>query len=138
MDWELVQSCYHPDGLDHHDGFSGTATEFIAWIQPILAGLESTTHFVGNQLVEITGDTAWAEHYTQSINRRRRADGVAFDTFVNMRYLDRLERRNGDWRIKDRRMTIDSERVDQLVSEPRSQTDLPLSRRDRTDPSYAR
>src|SRR5208283_1897601 len=30
MDFELVRSCYHPDGIDHHTGFSGLRDEWVA------------------------------------------------------------------------------------------------------------
>ena len=32
LDLEAVRDCYHPDGVDHHTGFSGTRDEYVLWV----------------------------------------------------------------------------------------------------------
>ena len=52
-----------------------------------------------------------------------------------VRYVDRMERRDGEWRIAKRVMVLDWHRV-----EPVSGVNVSMAggRRDRSDPSYSR
>lgn len=139
MDWELVRSCYHPDATDDHGGYSGGIDGFMEWVAGALARFESTTHFTGNQLVEVDGDGAWAEHYALVTHRCAAADGQpAADLIVNVRYVDRVERRDGEWKIAKRVVLADSDRLD-VVNETWLKKDaLKPSARDRSDYSYTR
>ena len=58
LDMGLVRSCYHPDGVDHHTGFVGTAGRLVAWVGDALRTLPSTMHVVGSRSVSIVGDVA--------------------------------------------------------------------------------
>jgi SnoaL-like domain len=108
-DWDLVRSCYHPDAVDHHGPYSGDVDGFIAWAKDFVETVVSTTHFVGNQLVDVDGDTAWHEAYCQDHHRTKATDSTAAaDYVVNLRYLDRMEARDGVWRIADRLVVHDS------------------------------
>ena len=139
LDWDLVRSCYHPDATDEHGSYSGGIDGFIAWISAGLPRFESTTHFTGNQLVEVTGDVAWAEHYAIVFHRRgATAAEPAADLIVNVRYIDRMERRNGEWRIGKRVVIADSEKLETVEGSWLNLAQLPPSRRDRTDYSYKR
>jgi hypothetical protein len=99
MDWDLVRSCYHPDAIDRHGAYNGGVEGFIEWAAELLPTFECTQHFTGNQYVQVEGDVAYAEHYAQAIHRTRPAEGkLAADWVVNVRYVDRMERRSGEWR----------------------------------------
>ena len=138
MDWELVRSCYHPDATDDHGAYAGGVDGFLEWVAPALARYESTTHFTGNQLIEVNGDRAWAEHYARIYHRRPSADGrPAEDLIVNVRYVDHLDRRDGVWRIASRVVIADADRLDVVAQTWLSGVGEP-SRRDRTDYSYRR
>lgn len=109
QDWELVRSCYHPDALDHHGPFTGSINGFIDWAIEFMDAIESITHFVGNQRVDIDGDTAWHEAYCRSYQRLKATpDDPVTDWTMNVRYLDRMERRDGAWRIADRLVVADT------------------------------
>jgi hypothetical protein len=138
MDWELVRSCYHPEATDDHGGYSGGIDGFMDWLPGALAKFESTTHFTGNQLVELDGDHAWAEHYARVYHRRpATASHPAEDLVGNVRYIDRLERRDGAWRIASRVVLADSDRLDP-VGQTWLKVPLKPSRRDKSDFSYQR
>jgi len=138
MDWDLVRSCYHPDATDDHGAFKGAIDEFLVWVAGALAKYEVTTHFTGNQLVEVKGDTAWAEHYGRIYHRRAGLDAEpAEDFIVNVRYVDHLERRSGQWKIARRVVIVDSARRDPVTALWLS-PDPTSSRRDRQDASYLR
>jgi hypothetical protein len=113
MDFDLVRSCYHPDGVDRHGAFEGDVESFIKWAADLLPQFESTMHFTGNQYVQVHGDVASAEHYARAFHRTRPdGDKPATDYVVSIRYIDKLERRNGEWRILDRTLAFETERTD--------------------------
>ena len=138
MDWDLVRSCYHPDAIDDHGEYVGGIDEFIEYCKAGTPNFVSTTHMTGNQLVEVDGDSAWAEHYARAYHRVAAGpDGQAKDLVCNARYVDRYERRNGEWRIAKRLVIVDTERVDP-VRETWTDPSQLRGRRDKTDPSYSR
>lgn len=139
LDWELLRSCYHPDAVDEHGSFRGTVDEFVPWVQERLAEYDWTKHFLGNQLIELDGDTAWSETYCLAFHRVPAADGRGpLDRLINVRYVDRLERRDGEWRIAHRLTVYGPGRVDPVVEEPQTTPLHILFARDRSDPAYRR
>lgn len=137
MDWDLVRTCYHPDATDDHGSYSGGIDGFIDWLAAGQPRFEMTSHFTGNQLVEVSGDAAWAEHYAIVTHRcTATADTPAADLVVHVRYVDRMERRDGEWRIARRVAIADADRVDPVGPSWMSVPTAP-SRRDRLDASYA-
>ncbi len=107
-DRELMKSCYWPDARDHHGFFVGNAHAFADYVIPVLAQALSTTHQLGNVLVEVDGDRASAESYVHVTHRLARTDGSLVDNKSNCRYIDRFERRGGEWRILFRAAVVDS------------------------------
>ncbi len=101
MDRELVRSCYHPDASDSHGSFEGSREEFLAWVWRLLERYESSMHLVGNLLVEPVGDVARAETYGIAFHRGRSED-PRLNLVTGFRYVDRFERRAGEWRIARR------------------------------------
>jgi hypothetical protein len=138
MDWDLIRSCYHPDAIDDHGDYVGGIDGFIDFCKAGCPTFTSTTHFTGNQLVEIDGDVAWAEHYARAFHRLPQDEqGVVKELVVNCRYADRFERRDGEWRIAHRTVIVDSDRV-VAVGESWVPPEQLRGARDRTDPTYAR
>jgi hypothetical protein len=95
-----------------------------------------TWHNTGNQLVEVDGSAAWAEHYTISSHRIAADEaGPERDFVAYGRYVDRVENRDGVWRISRRTYLLDFTRTDPVCpSEPRFGTRG--GARDRSDASY--
>jgi hypothetical protein len=121
LDWEQFRSCYRPDAFEDHGGYKGSITGLIDWLRPLLAKFDSTTHLIGNQLVEVEGDVAWAESYCIALHRFKPVhDKPLRDWLVNVRYCDRLELTNGEWRIAHRVCVFDSERRDAVATEGQS------------------
>jgi hypothetical protein len=137
MDWDLVRSCYHPDAVDRHGAYEGDVEGFIKWAAELLPQFESTMHFTGNQYVSVDGKVASAEHYAQAFHRTKAVgDTPAMDWVVNVRYVDRMEKRNGEWRIADRIVVFDSQRMDPVPPNSSPLGKWNFGRRDRGDPSY--
>jgi hypothetical protein len=138
-DWELVRSCYHVDALDHHGPFSGGVDEFIEWALEVLDSVVSTTHFVGNQIVDVDGDVAWHEAYCLAFHRlAATASAPVIDWVVNLRYLDKMERRAGSWKIADRLVVHDSDRWDLVTGSGELSPGWPPGGFSPDDPSYNR
>ena len=102
-DWDLVRSCYHQGGVDNHGVFNGDAGEYTAWVSENLPKLaEMTMHVIANSIIELDGDVAHSESYIIGYHRYTRADGQRADFTCGARYVDRLERRDGVWKIINR------------------------------------
>ena len=135
-DEELMRSCFHPDAvIELHQPLDVDA--FIALGRVVLDQYTVTWHNTGNQLVEVSGDAAWAEHYTISTLRiAAGVDGPERDFVASGRYIDQMERRGGEWRIARRTMLVDFTRTDPV---PYNGPGFGSrgGARDRSDPSYA-
>jgi hypothetical protein len=137
MDFDILRTCFHPDATADYGFFAGDVDEFIAMAKDGLKTFASTTHFTGNQLVEVNGDNAWAEHYTVATHRCPADEkGPVRDFVTSIRYIDRMEEREGDWRIAKRVLILDSWRVDPVL-EFGSGPQVQHGRRDRSDASYS-
>jgi 3-phenylpropionate/cinnamic acid dioxygenase small subunit len=136
MDFDLLATCFHSDATVDFGFFVGGVDGFIAQAREGLKTYTSTTHFTGNQLVEVHGESAWAEHYALATHRCPLDEtGPVRDFVTAVRYVDRLERRDGAWRIAKRTCILDWWRNDP-VSDTGPGPQVQPGRRDRSDPSY--
>ena len=109
-DVELMRQVYWPDAIDDHGMMPPmTAAEFIDRMAGEgMPGIEGTQHMLGgNILIDVVGATAYVESYVHAFHRCRREDGEGFDILTGARYLDRMEKRDDEWRIVHRVATID-------------------------------
>lgn len=106
LDADLLRDVYWADAIDEHTGFIGSGDEFIEFVIPILKPLEQTMHMLGNILIAINGDFASSEAYFHAFHRIPQ-DGNARDLIVGGRYLDKMEKRDDEWRIAHRVVIID-------------------------------
>jgi len=112
LDFDLVRSCYHPDAFDDHGMFQGNVDAFIEYVEDFLPRYVVTQHFMGNLLIEVDGDSARAETYAVAYHRKELADGSGKDDVFGIRYVDRFERRAGEWKIAHRVVASEWRRVD--------------------------
>jgi ketosteroid isomerase-like protein len=132
LDADLLCSAYHPDALDEHPGSTYTGTDIGPRMTAELREtFRLTSHSITTQTIEVHGDVAAAESY--STGRHVLRDGRRVQSLV--RYVDRFECRDGDWRIVHRVAIV--ELTDVLPAPEAELGGLGLSRRDPTDPSYA-
>jgi hypothetical protein len=141
MDWELFRTCFHPEAqFDYGVIYKGDLDGFVAMGKAGLATYAATQHFTGNQLVRVTGETAWAEHYAIASHRIDATAGCPeYDMVTALRYIDRVECRDGDWRIARRELILDWWRLDYDPEAGPGQGPMRkrTGRRDRSDASYA-
>jgi hypothetical protein len=139
MDRDLIRFAYHPDANDNHGSYNGPIDGFIEWIFANHQGqVMSSVHHLGNVMLEIAGSLAHGESYVL-VNHRRMIDGRLYDLLSHGRFLDRFADRDGKWKIIDRVVVLDWDRldpVDQRWDEPLT-GQLLKAERSRDDPSYA-
>jgi uncharacterized protein (TIGR02246 family) len=99
-DAELVASVYHPDATDDHGAFKGSGHEFAAYaVERLSKAYVATQHFLGDSIVNFAGDdVADVETYVLAYHRSADDQIMSFGG----RYVDRVERRDGVWKIADR------------------------------------
>jgi len=101
LDKALLRSTYHDDATDHRGFFTGGPDEFCDLAISMLSEHKSNQHMLGNTLIEVDGDVAFGEIYFQAFHRIDE-NGLEKDLFIAGRYVDRYERRNGEWKIAHR------------------------------------
>ncbi|MDT3440165.1 MULTISPECIES: nuclear transport factor 2 family protein [unclassified Pseudofrankia] len=138
-DVELMTSTFHEDGIDEHGFAVNPGPEYGEWANKThAAASQAHLHHITTHSCEIDGDVAHAESYV--LGGLLSPDGKTM-TLLGGRYLDRLERRDGEWKIVVRRSTAewlgmtDSSFVNSKIF--RSQGFL-KGTRDQTDLSYQR
>jgi hypothetical protein len=108
-DVELLKSAYWPDAYEEHGTYDGPSWDFAEHITASMRqGLLRSTQMIGNTLIEFDPavDKARVETYVVAYLQSE-ADGEIVDRTVGGRYLDRFERRNGEWRILRRLYVLD-------------------------------
>jgi hypothetical protein len=139
-DTELLKSVYWPDALEEHGIFNGKAWDFAEFIVPMLSGMKSTMHLIANTLIELQGDSrAAVETYVCAYHSVPDGNGGQSDLIVGGRYLDRLEKRQAQWRIAHRTFVLDWNQNQPSTAQWDGGLFAQLNVRgahDRSDPSY--
>jgi SnoaL-like domain len=110
--WEKLASLYTPDAIQHTTWFVGPAAEFIERIRARPATGRSQ-HFMGACSVELNGDRAIAETRLVLLVRAE-LQGAEVDITCYARSYDRFVRAAGAWRIAQREMIYEKDRLDPL------------------------
>ncbi|AVS83486.1 hypothetical protein C8239_00885 [Paracidovorax avenae] len=106
-DAEALRSAYWPDATDRHGPYQGSAAGFIAWALDKLPSAGRMVHLLGNIAVDLHGNQAAVESYFQAFQAGTDAQGRGTETFLCGRYIDRFERRGGEWRVAARTVVYD-------------------------------
>lgn len=128
-DRELIVSCYHPDAYDDHGLYKGGPEGFADWVTAALQG-NWVQHTCYNELFDVQGDVAYGEIYVSQ--KMCGPDGRLIPG--HGRYIDKYERRAGEWRIARRRVITE-------YAAPELGLDIAAfvqGSQDRDDPSYGR
>ena len=159
LDDALLRSTYWPDAIDNHGAGDANAMAFCDRVIPVLREHAlSTMHLVANSRLALDGDRASGEVYVVAYHVLKSARSL--DTFIGpeaaqtirdgfppaavdapfeynagARYLDRYERREGEWRFAYRGLAFEWTQARpacvslSLLNRTRGQ-------RDPSDPSY--
>ncbi len=103
---ELISASYWPDSTTDYGVFKGSFDDYLAWVVPGSAAIANTQHILGQTFIDLRGEVALAETHVTSYHRVNMGADER-DTVIGGRYLDRLEKRGGEWRIAQRTMLYD-------------------------------
>lgn len=109
QDWKAAREAYHDGAFDDHGFFKGPPDAFLAHIEKLHAVQDHSMHFNTNVLIEFESrERAFVETYVLVLQRfaDRRVTASA-------RYLDKFEKRHGQWRVVHRTLVFGD-----LVPEP--------------------
>ena len=126
-DWKTFVECFTPDAYAEYSGVA--AGPGVEKILAHVKGIEDkavSTHFMENQLIEVSGDVATVETYASSHLPWKQGEGPTFRV-RGLRYESELVRQDGRWRIRRHTHGVDWERFDEGVMregdrQPRSPT----------------
>lgn len=104
-DVELLTGAYHEDGVDEHGHAINPGPNYAEWANAVhAAGSVLHTHNITTHVCEIEGDVAHCESYVIVALLNKDEKGARM---ISGRYIDRLEKRDGAWKIALRRSTVD-------------------------------
>ena len=105
-DLDTLLTVFWPDAEANYGSGRRNAVEWCAATVGALRGMHRTMHSIGNVLIDVDGDHAAAETYCHAYHELDGPTG-RLEMVVGGRYLDRLERRGGAWRIAERLYLMD-------------------------------
>jgi hypothetical protein len=103
---ELIRASYWPDSTTDYGVFAGSFEQYLTWVVPGSPAIPVTQHVLGQTVISLKGEKASAETHVTSYHRVNMGPEER-DTVIGGRYLDRLEKRMGEWRIAHRVMLYD-------------------------------
>ena len=145
FDRDLYLSAFWDDAEMAAGPYVGDVNGCWDWAKPMHEAAQVLTHhLLLNHHVEINGDSAHSECYYQFVARNHLWEEGGGETVMlaGGRYIDRLERRDGQWKIALRTNIIEWSCLQPSLPPPFA--DVPdiglngVSARDRSDPSYMR
>ncbi len=116
-EWETMRACFHPDATVLVSWFNGAASDFMARTVAMAEERrpeERSKHWFGNMRTQIKGDRAILETDAMVMGRDF-LDDYLFDFTFYCRMYDRIERRQGVWRILRMVVIYDKDRLDPVV-----------------------
>ena len=136
-DEALIRAVYWPDATDDHGVFKGSGSDFSAMVVKALkARALVTQHGLQQVSIDLLDEVAHVESYFVARHKVRHEQGFSLETFAG-RYVDRFEKRNGEWRIKQRQVVHDWSNVVPISAEYPHDS-FAQGQRDRSDASYGR
>jgi hypothetical protein len=117
-EWDTMRACFYPEATVRVAWYSGPVAGFldetIESAQKRPAG-EGSKHWFGNSRAWVKGDRALLETDAM-VQGRTTFIGHMFDFTLYIRLYDRLERRQGEWRILRMDAIYDKDRLDPVLA----------------------
>ncbi|MFZ2178248.1 MAG: nuclear transport factor 2 family protein [Rhodococcus sp. (in: high G+C Gram-positive bacteria)] len=105
-DAALISASFWPDSAIDFGIFAGSFPEYLDYVVPGSPAIPVTAHTLGQTWIDLDGDVASTETHVVAYHRVDMG-AEERDTVIGARYLDRLEKREGEWRIAKRTMLYD-------------------------------
>ena len=110
-DWEALRATAHPGARITTTWFDGSFDAFIEACQASWRKGSRSQHVLGGTVARIRGERALAQT-RMTIMVRSSLDGIEVDAVCHGRFFDRVERRDGSWRIAKRSVIYEKDRID--------------------------
>lgn len=107
FDLDLARSVFHPDAIESHGPFEGRSHDWIDSFDPSEFQDIERHHSLGQSIIELDGDVAFSETYVVLARGLPRDGQEPNLVLIHGRYVDRFERREGEWKIARRNAVID-------------------------------
>lgn len=110
LDWldEAGQrSCFWPDAKISYGFFEGAGEDWVPTVMAVETTAARRWHMSSGVMVQVNGDRARSECYGLTVATTANEEGELMDTVFGGRYLDELEKREGEWRISSRTYVAD-------------------------------
>jgi hypothetical protein len=127
-DWEKLSATAHPGAAITTTWFDGSFEAFIEACRESWRRGSRSQHFLGGTSVEIAGVRALAQT-RMAIMVRSTLDDVEVDTVCYGRFFDRVEKRDGTWRIAKRSVIYEKDRLDPVDPDAKIALDAGLLKR---------
>lgn len=109
--WKDLLATFHPDGVIAVSWFRGPFADFVERCRQNAASSTRAKHQLWPAVVRGAGVRAVAETNV-AILVRQQIEGIWIDLTSRGRFLDRIEKRNGHWRILERAAVYEQDRLD--------------------------
>jgi hypothetical protein len=107
LDQAGQENCFWPDATIDYGFFQGSGADWIPAVMQVEAASSRRWHLSSGVLVQVTGDKAKSECYGLSVGAVDNEQGELVNFMFGGRYLDELEKRDGQWRISSRSYFVD-------------------------------
>ncbi|MDC0879918.1 nuclear transport factor 2 family protein [Hellea sp.] len=114
--WDIMARLFHPDAVFLFGEVAGDWQGFVEQAKAIIDPMPSTHHQLGNTIYHFDGNTAITETYCTAVHIipadypdgfPMKPTGKRYLCTVGLRYIDRFEKRNNEWRIASRNGVFD-------------------------------
>ncbi|MEM9254990.1 MAG: nuclear transport factor 2 family protein [Pseudomonadota bacterium] len=109
-DVALLKSVFWEDAWCDYGFTRSRGIEFAEFCMTALQDNLANHHMIGNVLIDVEGDEAFGEVYFNAYHRLASQNGD-LDVIIAGRYLDRYERRGGEWKFAYRSELVDFSRT---------------------------
>jgi len=111
--WEELADTFHPDGTIDISWYRGSFDGFVKASIEIAKGDALVKHRFGVPVVKIVGKKAISESDFTILVRIKKGP-LYMDVTSYARYIDKLEKREGNWRITERKAIYEKDRIDSV------------------------
>lgn len=133
-----MRRVYAKESWDDHGSLQAPGQEFARLIsEAIRTTTRSLSHHMDQSLVTIDGDDAGAETYFMAVAIGTDERGKETCNFLGARFVDRLRREDGQWRIRHRSVVRDWTLTLPIENEWAAALALRIGQRSNDDPSCA-
>jgi SnoaL-like domain len=109
-DIELLRTLYASDATDDHGRFfSGSAADYLGFLERSLPHLRMSGHFICNHLISVEGDLGEGEVYALAYHVMPDRSGGWIEDLKAVRYIDRYRKEGGRWLFTSRVVAVDHE-----------------------------